>query len=49
MIQLNISASLSEASRGENLAPLFEMHKAGAIAFGDFNLPPWYAGVAFCN
>jgi dihydroorotase len=34
---LHISASLSEASRGENLAPLFEMHKAGAIAFGDFN------------
>jgi len=36
---LHISASLSEASKGENLAPLYEMHKAGAVAFGDFNLP----------
>lgn len=36
---LHISASLSEGSRGENLAPLFEMHKAGALAFGDFNQP----------
>lgn len=34
---LHISASLSEGSQGENLAPLFEMHKAGAVAFGDFN------------
>ena len=34
---LHISASLSEGSQGENLAPLFEMHKAGALAFGDFN------------
>jgi len=34
---LHISASLSEASVGENMAPLYEMHKAGAVAFGDFN------------
>ena len=34
---LHISGSLSEGSKGENLAPLFEMHKAGAVAFGDFN------------
>ncbi len=34
---LHISASLSQNSQGENLAPLFEMHRAGAIAFGDFN------------
>ena len=34
---LHVSASLSEGSQGKNLAPLFEMHKAGAMAFGDFN------------
>jgi dihydroorotase len=34
---LHVSASLSESSKGKNLAPLFEMHRAGALAFGDFN------------
>ena len=34
---LHLSASLSEGSQGNKLAPLFEMHKAGALAFGDFN------------
>ena len=37
---LHVSASLSEGSKGTNLAPLFEMHKAGAVAFGDFNQTP---------
>jgi dihydroorotase len=35
--KLHVSASLSENSNGENLAPLAEMNKAGAVAFGDFN------------
>jgi len=34
---LHISASLSEDSAGSNMAPLYEMHQAGAVAFGDFN------------
>ena len=34
---LSISGSLTQSSAGKNLAPLVEMHKAGVVAFGDFN------------
>lgn len=34
---LHISATLSENADGLQMASLYDMHKAGAIAFGDFN------------
>ena len=34
---LHISASLSEKAEGMQMASLYDMHKAGANAFGDFN------------
>lgn len=34
---LSVSGSLTQQSAGKNLAPLHEMHLAGAVAFGDFN------------
>lgn len=37
---LYLSGALTQNSAGKNLAPLVEMHKAGAVAFGDFNQGP---------
>ncbi len=34
--QLYTNGSLSEASKGEQMASLFDMHQAGAVAFGDY-------------
>ena len=34
---LHISASLSENGEGKNMASLYDLHKAGSKAFGDFN------------
>jgi len=34
---LHISAALSEQGKGRQMASLFDLHKAGARAFGDFN------------
>ncbi|MEO2099813.1 MAG: dihydroorotase [Flavobacteriaceae bacterium] len=35
---LHISAALSENSEGNQMASLYDMHKAGALAYGDFNI-----------
>ena len=35
---LHVSAVLSENGEGQKMASLYDMHKAGATAFGDFNL-----------
>lgn len=37
--KLNISAALSENAEGKQMASLYDMHRAGALAFGDFNRP----------
>jgi dihydroorotase len=34
---LYISAALSENGAGEQMASLYDLHKAGACSFGDFN------------
>ena len=33
---LNISTVLSKNAEGKEMAPLYDMHKAGAVAFGDY-------------
>ena len=37
--KLHVSSALSKNSEGKQMAPLYDMHKAGSCAFGDFNLP----------
>ncbi len=37
--KLHISSALSKNSEGKQMASLYDMHKAGSRAFGDFNLP----------
>ena len=37
--KLHVSASLSKNSEGKQMASLYDMHKAGSRAYGDFNLP----------
>ena len=37
--KLHVSASLSKNSEGKHMASLYDMHKAGSRAYGDFNLP----------
>ena len=37
--KMHVSATLSENAEGKQMASLNDMHKAGACAYGDFNLP----------
>jgi len=37
--KMHVSATLTENAEGKQMASLNDMHKAGACAYGDFNLP----------